>query len=332
MSLDLVILLKKNNFKSSKLEITNKSNFKNLFKIFCKYDFMNIVIFYDNFFKEFSSYNGKYINFVNIKCFDFSNIDTTNKFIKYLKIEVKNDFIITSSNSNLDPSNFFKKKISVNSFKTNNDGSIFFNKKYLNLKKNQKKITNIISKKFLNNVMKGIHHKNKNKNVNPAVFLDRDGVINHNNGYVYQWHKFKFKPGVLKGLKYIIKKKYLVFLVTNQSGIARGLFTEKQFINLHKKIKTFLSKKNIFFDDVQYSPFHPEGKILKYKKKSLLRKPGNLMIKKIFKNFLIDKKNSFMIGDNLSDEIAAKKSNLRFYYNERNFFLQIIKIINKNSL
>tara|TARA_Y100000389_G_C17471248_1_gene531290 strand:- start:16640 stop:17632 length:993 start_codon:yes stop_codon:yes gene_type:complete len=330
MSLDLVILLKNNNFKSSKFKNTNKLYFKNLLRNFCKYDFKNILIFYDKSFRELSLQDKKYINFINIQCFNFEKTNTIIKLIRNLKTKVKNDFIITGPNSNLNLINIFKKKNNIESFKRNNDGSLLFNKKYFKLKKNQEKITEIISALFFENIKRKIYYKNND--IKPAVFLDRDGVINHDTGYVYQWHKFKFKPGVLKGLKYIGKKKYLIFLVTNQSGIARGMFTEEQFVLLHKKIKTFLSKKNIYFDDVQYSPFHPKSKISKYKKKSLTRKPGNLMIKKIFKNFFINKKNSFMIGDNLSDEVAAKKSGIKFYYNEKNFFLQMVKIINNNSL
>ena len=79
-------------------------------------------------------------------------------------------------------------------------------------------------------------------------------------------------------------------------------------------------------NDVQYSPYHPKGKILKYRKKSNLRKPGNQMIKNIFNKFIIDKKKSFMIGDKKSDELCADKSNIKFYYAENNFKSLIKKI------
>ena len=164
----------------------------------------------------------------------------------------------------------------------------------------------------------------------PAAFLDRDGVINHDYGYVHNFKKFKFKKGVIKGLKYLIKKNFYIFVVTNQAGIAKGKFKENDFFKLHKYLKQYLSKKNIFFDDVQYCPFHPNGKIRKFKKNSSLRKPGNKMINNIFEKFLIDKKRSFMIGDKISDEMCAKKSNLKYYYSERNFELQIKKILKLN--
>ena len=71
----------------------------------------------------------------------------------------------------------------------------------------------------------------------PAAFLDRDGVINHDYGYVHKIKKFKFKNGVIKGLKYLVDKNYYIFIVTNQAGIAKGIFKEKNFLNLSKYLK-----------------------------------------------------------------------------------------------
>ena len=167
----------------------------------------------------------------------------------------------------------------------------------------------------------------KNYFKKPAAFLDRDGVINHDFGYVYKEKNFRFKKGVIEGLKYISKKNYLIFLVTNQAGIAKGFFKERDFF----KLQSFISKKllnyNIMINDVQYSPYHPEGSVLKFRKKSNLRKPGNQMIKNIFNKFMIDKKKSFMIGDKISDKICANKSNIKFYYTQENFKTLIQKII-----
>ena len=163
----------------------------------------------------------------------------------------------------------------------------------------------------------------------PAAFLDRDGVINYDNGYIHKKKDFKFREGVLKGLKYLIKKGYYIFIVTNQAGIAKGLYTENDLKKLHIYIKNYLYKKNLFFNDVQYSPFHPNGIKKKYKKKSLLRKPGNQMIKNILKNWIINKGKSFMIGDKSSDQLCAKKSKLNFYYAEKNFYKQIKNILKR---
>ena len=129
---------------------------------------------------------------------------------------------------------------------------------------------------------------------------------------------------------FLIKKNYYIFIVTNQAGIAKNIFKEIDFINLHIYLKKKLSLKSIFFNDVQYSQYHPMGKIKKFKKNSPLRKPGNKMIKNIMSNWLIDKKNSFMIGDKLSDEKCALKSKINFNYVSDDFFKKIKKIVKKN--
>ena len=161
----------------------------------------------------------------------------------------------------------------------------------------------------------------------PGAFLDRDGVINYDTGYLYKYEDFKLRPGVIKGLKLLIKKKYRIFIVTNQSGIAKGLFTEKDLKLLHQKMKKELSNYKIKIDEIKFSPYHPQGKIKKYKKKSDTRKPGNKMVKEIFKKWATDIKKSFMIGDKRSDNLCAKKSGLYFEYAEKNFFYQIKNIL-----
>ena len=163
----------------------------------------------------------------------------------------------------------------------------------------------------------------------PAAFLDRDGVINYDNGYVHKKKDFKFRKGVLKGLKFLIKKKYFIFIITNQAGIAKGYYDETDLKKLHTFIKYTLSKKNIYFDDIQYCPYHPKGKIKKFRKKSSLRKPNNQMIKNIYKNWLINKGKSFMIGDKLSDKLCAKKSMIKFSYAEKDFYKQVREIVSK---
>ena len=79
----------------------------------------------------------------------------------------------------------------------------------------------------------------------PAVFLDRDGTINYDDGYTHKFSNFKFKPHVINGLKFLCKKKYLVFIVTNQAGIAKGKFTLKDLKNLNKQLISFLKKLEI---------------------------------------------------------------------------------------
>ena len=100
-----------------------------------------------------------------------------------------------------------------------------------------------------------------------------------------------------------------------------------QFKKLHIELKRKFLEKKIFIHEVKYSPYHTDAKFLIYKKKSKFRKPGNLMIESLFKNWDIQRNNSFMIGDKKSDYLAAKKSNLKFYYPQKNFYKQIKSII-----
>ena len=160
----------------------------------------------------------------------------------------------------------------------------------------------------------------------PAIFFDRDGVINHDKGYTYKFSKFKFRKNVINALKYLIKKKIYIFLVTNQGGIAKNKFSIEDFFKLHKKIKIKLLKKNIFIHDIEFCPHHPDGIIKKFKINCKCRKPSNMMIKSIEERWFYKKKKSYFIGDKIIDKIAAKKSNLKFQFVEDDILKQIKKI------
>ena len=162
-----------------------------------------------------------------------------------------------------------------------------------------------------------------------AVFLDRDGTINFDYGYTYKFSEFKFRPHVIKALKYLSKRNYLIFIVTNQAGIAKGKFKVNDLTKLHSQLKNYLKQKKIFINDIEYCPYHPKGLVKKYKKKTNFRKPGNLMIKKILKKWKVDVKRSFMLGDQKSDFLAAKKSKLYYEYVKKNFYTQVKKIDKK---
>ena len=159
-----------------------------------------------------------------------------------------------------------------------------------------------------------------------GAFFDRDGVINADKGYVHKIKDLKFLKKVKEALKYLIKKNYHIFIVTNQAGIGKKIFTEKKFFKFQNYMKLLLAKNDINIDDVQYSPFHKNALIKKYRKHSNLRKPGNGMIKIIKKNFLIKNKSLF-IGDKHTDFLTAKKSKIYFEYARNNLYQQIKKIV-----
>jgi len=166
----------------------------------------------------------------------------------------------------------------------------------------------------------------KNKKTK-AVFLDRDGVINYDLGYVYKISKFKFKKNVFKALEYINKKKYLAIIVTNQSGIGRGYYSIKDLKILHNWMKQKVRKKNGIINDIFFAPYYEFSKIKFSKKDKLNRKPNIGMIKDAQKKWSIDLKKSFMIGDSLIDKKCAKKAKLKFIKVNKNY--DLLKLVSK---
>ena len=139
----------------------------------------------------------------------------------------------------------------------------------------------------------------------PAIFLDRDGVINVDTGYVYEVDDFVFIEGVIEALLKLKQKGYLLVVVTNQSGIARGYFTEEQFMNLTEWMDWSLADRGIDLDGIYFCPHHPSEGDDKYRKSCACRKPGPEMILDAAKHLNIDLAASYMVGDKPSDIKAA---------------------------
>jgi len=127
-----------------------------------------------------------------------------------------------------------------------------------------------------------------------ALFLDRDGVINIDYGYIYKIEDFDFSDGIFDILRYFQKKDYYIFIVTNQSGIARGYYTIQDYETLTLWMLQKLQQKNINIDKVVFCPYLTG-------EKSNCRKPNRGMIDTILNEFDVDLKNSIMIGDKPSD-------------------------------
>ena len=142
-----------------------------------------------------------------------------------------------------------------------------------------------------------------------ALFLDRDGVINVEKDYLYKIEDFEFIDGIFKLCKYFQSKNYKIFVVTNQSGIARGFYTEEQFQNLsHWMIKQFQNKK-IELTKIYYCPHHP-----KYSGECECRKPSPGMLLQATKEFDIDLVHSVMVGDKERDIEAGINAGLQTTY------------------
>ncbi len=145
----------------------------------------------------------------------------------------------------------------------------------------------------------------------PAVFLDRDGIINVDRGYVSSRAEFKWIPGAIAAIKALNDAGYYVFIATNQSGIARGLYSEREMHKLHDYIAQKLAEKGARIDDWRHSPFHPEGTIIAFKRTSDWRKPRPGMILDLMRAWPVDRAKSVLIGDKESDMQAARAAHVR---------------------
>lgn len=145
----------------------------------------------------------------------------------------------------------------------------------------------------------------------PAVFLDRDGVLNMDRGYVSNRANFEWIAGAVATVKALNKAGYYVFVATNQSGIARGLYTEKEMQALHDFMRTELADAGAVIDDWRYCPYHPEGTVEAFKRISDWRKPGAGMLLDLMEAWPVERAKSFLIGDKESDMEAARAAGIR---------------------
>lgn len=133
-----------------------------------------------------------------------------------------------------------------------------------------------------------------------VVFLDRDGTINIEKNYLHKIEDFEWEKEAKKAIKIFNDLGYKVIVITNQSGIARGYYTEEDVIKLHYYMNKELKRNNTKIDKYYYCPHHKDGKG-KYKKECLNRKPEIGFFEKIQKEFKVDLRNSIIVGDKLSD-------------------------------
>jgi D-glycero-D-manno-heptose 1,7-bisphosphate phosphatase len=137
-----------------------------------------------------------------------------------------------------------------------------------------------------------------------AIFLDRDGVINVDKGYVYKKEDFIFMPDVFDTLHYFLRQGYLLFIVTNQSGIARGYYTKNDFLKLTEHMMNEFAKQNIQITKLYYCPHAPEANCE-------CRKPNPKMLFDAQKEFDIDMSASWLIGDKTSDIEAGLRAGVK---------------------
>jgi len=148
----------------------------------------------------------------------------------------------------------------------------------------------------------------KFKNKNKALFLDRDGVINEDYGYVYETNKFHLVDNIQTLIKQAVISGYKIIIVTNQAGIGRKIFSKNDFFKITKYMKEIFLKYNCNIDAVYHCPYHPTEGIGQYLKNSYDRKPNPGMLLRAQKDFNIDMDRSILIGDKISDIEAGIKA------------------------
>jgi len=138
-----------------------------------------------------------------------------------------------------------------------------------------------------------------------ALFLDRDGTVNIEKEYVYKKEDFEFQPGIFELIRTFQKEGYLIFIITNQSGIARGLYTENEYLQLTDWMINELAKESIRIEKVYHCPHHPD-----FTGECDCRKPKPGLILEAIKTYNLDPENTVLIGDSDRDLEAGKRAGI----------------------
>ena len=144
----------------------------------------------------------------------------------------------------------------------------------------------------------------------PAVFFDRDGVLNKDRGFVYKKEDWEWMDGAISAIKKFNALNYFVFVVTNQSGVGRDYYGEVDVKAIHDFMKKELSQNGAHIDAIRYCPHHIEAKLEEYKIDCNWRKPKSGMIDDLLSSFPVDKSKSLLVGDKITDIEAADNAGI----------------------
>lgn len=144
----------------------------------------------------------------------------------------------------------------------------------------------------------------------PAVFIDRDGTVNEQMGYINHISRFVLLPGAEEAIKVLNSHQFLVIVVSNQSGVARGYFPIELVDEVHAHMRVLLGKEGAFVDGIFFCPHYPRGVVPEYSIECDCRKPKTGLIEKACEAFDVDMANSYVIGDRYSDIELALRLNL----------------------
>ncbi len=144
----------------------------------------------------------------------------------------------------------------------------------------------------------------------PALFLDRDGVLNRDHGWVGSLARWEWMPGAIEAVRLATSAGWHVFVVTNQSGVARGLYTEDDVRALHGWMADTLRQAGGTVDDIRYCPFHPDATLPHYRRESGWRKPKPGMILDLIRAWQLAPQTCLLVGDHARDVMAAEAAGI----------------------
>ncbi len=163
----------------------------------------------------------------------------------------------------------------------------------------------------------------KSEKFNKAAFLDRDGTLNEDTGYLYKIKDFKWIKGAIKALRILKKNNFLIIVVSNQSGVSRGFYSENDIKKLHKWMNQQLLKYDLMIDDFFFATDLPNNNNINSR-----RKPSPAMLNEAVEKYNLDKNKCFMLGDKQTDVEAAKNAQIKgFLFKENDLSVKISKIL-----
>ena len=163
----------------------------------------------------------------------------------------------------------------------------------------------------------------KSEKFNKAAFLDRDGTLNEDTGYLYKIKDFRWIKGAVNALRILKKNKFLIIVVTNQSGVSRGFYSENDIKKLHKWMNQQLLKYDLMIDDFFFATDLPNNNNINSR-----RKPSPAMLNEAVEKYNLDKNKCFMLGDKQTDIEAAKNAQIKgFLFKGNDLSVKISKIL-----